>query len=166
MAKRGAKPTPTSVLRERGSWRAKLRNGEPQPDIGIPPIPDFLDKPRTRKWFTKIATDLLTSGLVTKIDGISLALMVDAMDRFVTVREELRTGKEYDADKFLLETATEGCKKANPQVQNLHTAWEQLKRYALEFGMSPSARTSIRTSDGKKSDESPITFADKYLKQA
>ena len=166
MMKRGPK-VPTKVLEQRGSWRIKTRRGEPQPDIGLPEIPSIVDNAQTRVWFNEIATDLLNSGLVTKIDGLSLALLVDAIERFVILRKSLRKGKEYDPKKLVVESI-HGSVKPNPHVANLHVAWDQVKKLALEFGMSPVARTSIKTGSGSKTgkESCPVTFEDRFVKKA
>ena len=50
MGKRGPTRTPTSVLKLRGSWRAKTRGDEPTPQEGVPESPDWLSEDEQSVW--------------------------------------------------------------------------------------------------------------------
>jgi P27 family predicted phage terminase small subunit len=46
----GPPPTPSEVLRARGSWRAKTRKGEPTDEVAVPTCPDHLDGEAKAEW--------------------------------------------------------------------------------------------------------------------
>lgn len=50
MGKRGPKPTPTEILKRRGSWRGNLNPGEPTPEVGAPDKPDSLTEEQSTVW--------------------------------------------------------------------------------------------------------------------
>jgi phage terminase small subunit len=50
MGLRGPQPTPTAILRARGSWLVNHRKDEPQPEKGGPPCPRWLNKDARKIW--------------------------------------------------------------------------------------------------------------------
>ena len=68
MGKRGPKPTPTAILKLRGSRRANLRKGEPQPERKRPVCPRWLDATAKACW-KDIVPQLHTMGVLMKIDA-------------------------------------------------------------------------------------------------
>ena len=65
MARPGPKPTPTSVLKERGSWLAKLRGDEPEPPGDEGEMPEGLGVGGSEAWDAiRTALGYLTHPLV------------------------------------------------------------------------------------------------------
>ena len=50
MGRRGPPPTPTPMLKLRGSWRADVNRAEPQPEMGKPKCPDWIDVYAKAAW--------------------------------------------------------------------------------------------------------------------
>ncbi len=76
MGKRGPAPTPTKTLKLRGSWRAKAREGEPQPEAGIPPMPAWLSARGKECWRWLVKN--VSPGMVTKLDRLGMAMLCEA----------------------------------------------------------------------------------------
>ncbi len=140
-ANSGRTPTPTQVLKLRGSWRAKLRKDEPQPPTGIPQAPTYLDAEQKKVW-RRLAKQLDALGIMTKIDG-------EALGRYV------RTWSRWDkAEQFIAEHGLVYPKRDDddkvvafveyPQVGIADRAAAQLLRLEQAFGLHPAARARLQ----------------------
>ena len=72
MGKRGPAPTPTAVLRLRGTYRKHRSRREPTPDSTAPECPDWLDDQAKEAW-AQVLPQLERMGVMTGIDGNALA---------------------------------------------------------------------------------------------
>jgi len=142
MGKRGPKPTPTQLLSMRGSWRAKVREGEPQAESGIPACPEWLDDDGRAIW-AAAAQMLNQMGVLAKVDGNLLARYCDGLAQWQRAAKWIRdkglvyTIKDIKGDaKFIQQW---------PQVGIYHKLNQQLLRMEQEFGMTPSARAGLAT---------------------
>ncbi len=72
MGHRGPAPTPTEILRLRGSKRANRRTTEPKPERGIPSCPQHLGKTARAEW-RRVTKPLDQMGVIAKIDRALLA---------------------------------------------------------------------------------------------
>src|SRR5580765_2397007 len=71
MGARGPAPTPTAILQLRGSWRAKTRTGEPQPQRGKPKCPKSFNREQTTTW-RRLCRMLDQMNILTAVDGHQL----------------------------------------------------------------------------------------------
>lgn len=136
MGQRGPKPTPTKVLAMRGSWLAKTRDGEPQPEPAIATPPSWLDA-KSKTLFRKKVAQMATVGTLTKHD-------VEALARYCRLTTRYR-----EAEEFIMAhgstVETQAGLKAYPEVQIANTLAAELLRLENHFGFTPSARTNLRT---------------------
>ena len=65
MGQRGPKPTPTRILKLKGSWRANLNRDEPEAPDGCPSCPTWLDAEGKRCWAQETRS-LKAMGLLKK----------------------------------------------------------------------------------------------------
>ncbi len=128
MGRRGPKPTPTIVLRERGSWRAHAR-GERVIPTEIPKPPDWLHGRALDQWHY-LSRLLFDQGLLTDLDVGMLAILCeswsDYWDVCDIVEEEGRT----------VSTGT-GSRKAHPCVAMRDTFWRQICQVSRLFFLDP-----------------------------
>ena len=156
MGKRGPQPTPTAVLAARGSWRAAARKGEPQPKIGVPECPSWISD-IGREYWTEIAGMLAELGVMTEADRYPLALLVDALARYIAARDAVTTDGVLDQNKATY-TTEGGAVCQHPAVGQMHKAWEQVLKLSREFGLTPASRAGITVgatsgeADGEKKD--------------
>jgi P27 family predicted phage terminase small subunit len=149
MGRRGPKPTPTKILAARGSWRAKINRHEPIPDDISPEPPDHLSDAAKQVWF-HIIPKLLRLRIVGDIDADALARYCDALVKwrraavFLEGHPELvypirGPGTPENPNGRLLGLA--------PYPQNgLYEKYARiLDRLEQSFGLTPSARTRITT---------------------
>ncbi len=141
MGKRGPKPTPTTILKLRGSWRAGLNPDEPRPKPGAPVMPGRL-RPAAKLAWKRVVPKLQAMGVLTKVDGETLARYCTLAARYWEAERFLEAhGQTYpmrDGD-----TVT-GFRKF-PQVAIANELAGTLARIEASFGMTPADRTRIRT---------------------
>ena len=101
MAKqRGPKPTPTAILKARGSWRAKDRpDADNSVPVERPVMPDFITGFARTKWY-ELCTLLLNARILTKLDAFCLARYCVNLERWKDICE-WRKSPKYEEEKFI-----------------------------------------------------------------
>ena len=130
MAGRGPAPTPTAILKARGSWLAKTRPDEPKPERSLPTCPSWLPKEAKTEW-NRIVPELDKLGLLTAIDRAALAAYCQAWSDF---REAVEGDSLRDRD----------------------TAAKRLINAAAQFGLSPAARARVQAAPKDKNAKEGI----------
>lgn len=137
MGLRGPPPTPTAILRMRGSKRAIYdRQGEMQLPLGEPDMPAWLS-PEAKKEWRRVAPPLVEAGALAEADRALLAAYCEAWAEFVAARQSL------DRSGPLLKDA-DGAVYPNPYLAIKDRACERLVRLAGHFGLSPATRARIK----------------------
>lgn len=140
MGQRGPKPTPTAILRRRGSRRANSRKGEPQPERKRPVCPRWLGQVAKACW-KQIIPQLEHMGVLTRIDAQALVRYCVLWSRWVKAEQFIAEhGETYPLRD------NEGrvkCLQQFPQVAIAHRLSIALTKIESEFGMTPSSRTRI-----------------------
>lgn len=148
MGRRGPPPTPSKLLKARGSWRAAEREGEPEAS-GTPTIPACLEKDETAKdiW-TEVCHELDDMGLLASADKWAIAAYCIACAQLSRTTEELATQ--------LLTTETNRGETSNPLVTIQHKAMEKIAKLGMQFGLSPSARVGLRVDKQKPESDAGV----------
>lgn len=136
MGKRGPRKTPTTVLKLRGSWRAKQRRGEPAPEVAVPECPEWLDAIGQAEW-ERIVPELVADGLLAKRDLAALAGYCASYAEMVRCEQQRA---ELDGDYF----ETEFGPRMHPVVKQLHEARRLVRQFLAEFGLSPATRAGVQ----------------------
>jgi P27 family predicted phage terminase small subunit len=134
MSVRGPAPTPTEVLKARGSWRAKARAGEPADEVAAPRPPDWLDAEAVAEW-KRLVPLLKQRRTVYRSCRGALAVMCDAWSLFcraVRQRDALLAGAVPDA----LAVRRWAAIAAEAQATYL--------KVAQEFGLTPASRARVQ----------------------
>ena len=137
MGKRGPKPTPTAILKARGSWRADKRDTlDAQNTIPVKPprCPIWLGTKGRQVW-RYYAKRLANAGVLTELDRTTLALFCDAVEQYLQARDEL------DSNYY---TNAAGQLKSHPGLKIRNQAWSMVLKAGAELGLSPSARAGLR----------------------
>lgn len=155
MGKRGPSPTPTNILKMRGSWRANINPKEPIPDSGRPACPRFLS-PEARKIWKRASKILAGMRVLTKAEVFVLARYCDAMSRWIETAAFLsEKGDVYpvrDKDEKVVDF------KEWPQSKIYFKLDRVLIKMEQELGLTPAARTRIAAEDsGSGSGTKPTT---------
>lgn len=140
MGKRGPAKTPTRILQLRGSPLAKQREGEPQPDPGIPEKPFALSPAGDTVW-DEVTTLLGSVGLVTPLDGRPLARYCELVGVWNDLRAFLeKSGTAHPVKNRAGEIV--GV-RMYPQLKAALHVSEHLLRLESHFGLTPSARANL-----------------------
>ena len=144
MGKRGPRPTPTNLRVIRGDKR-KPNKDEPVPPSGDVRPPDWL-RPEAVEVWNRLAPDLIRKKLLTPWDVDAFAVLCNAIIQ------------HQEATKFVTNAGVmvRGRKEAvvkNPAVQLVRDSAQIIRAYAQEFGLTPSARSSIKMPNEPGDDE-------------
>jgi P27 family predicted phage terminase small subunit len=150
MGRRGPAPTPTVILRTRGTFRPdRRRSDEVQYPPGKPPCPSWLSPEAKREW-RRVIGHLHDAGVMTLVDRAMLAVYCEAWGEFV---EAARKAAEVG---FLFRA--EGGVKLNPLLKVRDRAAARAVQLAGHFGFSPSTRTRIGAPAGRTEGEGPLSL--------
>lgn len=137
----GRKRKPTALKLLEGS-RIRNKGNEPKP-TGIPTCPKHLDKAAKAEW-KRISEELLTLGLLTRVDRAALGAYCTAYARWATAETELQRLSNGDPLKSLL---TISPKSKYPVVHPLigisNSAAEVMRKFLIEFGLTPASRSRL-----------------------
>lgn len=167
MGARGPKPLPGNVHLLRGNASKKPVGAlldEFSPEVEIPGFPSWI-WPEAKKEWKRISVELERYGLISKLDRAALVLYCQAWAKMVWAeqmlsramadaerkRAEAETkGEEYTGgDGIMVKTAGGNFTYSHHWVVGKHAAAE-VKRYLDLFGLSPSSRTKVSTSDNRQ----------------
>lgn len=137
----GPRPTPTNILKKRGSWRAKARVDEPQPvDTRKPICPKWL-QPYAKEIWKRITPELHAMGLLNRIDGLVLMRYCEHFAEWKRCKDFLHQhGIKYpkkDMQGLLIGFGT------FPEVMLERMHSRALLEIEREYGITPAARARI-----------------------
>lgn len=144
---KGRRPTPTSLKIIRGNpGKRSLSKDEPTPQAVCPPPPAVLSATAKKHWKV-VAKQLYEADIMTVLDIDALTIYCEAYARWV------EAGKAIQKEGAIITQKNHNGKveylKQNPYLQIQQKAFDQMKAMLVEFGMSPSSRTRVRTVDKK-----------------
>lgn len=139
----GPPPKPTALrLLNGNAGKRKLNSEEPDVKPEIPPCPKQLSKIAKAEW-KRMSKHLLSLGLISQIDRAFLAGYCTAYATWAEAEEELaKYGKVFKAPS--------GYPMASPYLAIRDNALNQIRAFGTEFGMSPSSRSRVKTSNPKQ----------------
>jgi P27 family predicted phage terminase small subunit len=167
MGQRGPKPLPANVHQLRGNASKKPIGAildEFRPEVEIPDFPSWI-WPEAKKEWKRVSYELERYGLVSKLDRAALVLYCQAWAKMVWAERALsramkaaedariaaeKAGEDYQGgDGLMIKTANGNFTYSHHWVVGKHAASE-VKRYLDLFGLSPSARSRVTTSDNRQ----------------
>lgn len=165
MGKRGPRPTPTNVLKMRGSWRGDERKNEPQAVIEIMSRPRHLKGREIAIW-KYIVQALLEIRVITRLDRSAIARYCQLEAMFRDTMDFIdKNGTTYpirDADGNVVSM------RLFPQTHLALKLCDQIIKLESHFGLTPASRTRIEVMDkiGRTNDTSKNTESDdnEYIK--
>lgn len=146
----GPPPTPTEILRLRGSWRANARKGEPHASPRRPKMPPWLDADAKIIW-RKAVVLLGEMHVLCAIDQVALA-------RYCTlVAWWLRSSKTVNSEGFTTPLCNrEGVELGRGSSADFKVAMivsAELGRIEQQFGLTPSARARLTLADSEQAKD-------------
>ena len=152
----GRPPLPTKVLQMRGTFRAD-RHGDPKNEIrfaplkALPPAPGFLDDVAVYEW-NRVGPELVANELLREVDLADFTFYCTNVARVVACEKIIKI-------KGMTITTPAGFEQARPEVGEARRCAAEVRKFAAEFGMSPSSRARVRVPT-PKADAPSNPFAD------
>jgi P27 family predicted phage terminase small subunit len=137
MGMRGPAPKPMELVKAEGNpGHIKLNDNSPKFKPIIPKCPPWVG-PAGRKEWKRLAPELLRLGLLTSGDFAAFSCLCSAWSDLVEARKDIKEyGSTYTTDK--------GNTVQRPQVGMKNQALKFIKDFAVQFGLTPSARGRIQ----------------------
>jgi P27 family predicted phage terminase small subunit len=149
MGRRGPPQTPSRVLQLRGTFR-KDRHGDPgtEPDFErvtkMPRPPGFFDAIARMEW-RRVGPELIEKELLTVADMAAFTLYCLNVSRVVAAERLI-------AEEGMVVESFHGS-KAHPAVLIARQCGAEVRKFAQEFGLTPSARTRVKATPKPKGGE-------------
>lgn len=135
---KGRKPTPTVLkIREGNPGKRAINDSEPVAPQETPSCPDFLDEVAREEW-ARISEILSEMGLLSTADRAALAAYCTVYSRWVHAEEQV---KKYGT---IVKSPEKGFPMKSPYLTVADQAMETMRKFLVEFGLTPSSRSRIR----------------------
>ena len=148
MGKRGPRPAPTAIKIARGTARGKPKP-EPQPPTDGIAMPPHLGPVAAGRW-AELLPMLQAVKVMTRADVEALARYCDTYEWWLATRAKLRA--EGDTYPILNDGGQVKYIAQRPEVSIAHKLAQQLRQLEQDFGLNPSARTSLNVEAAKQED--------------
>ncbi|PAP79628.1 hypothetical protein B1759_15015 [Rubrivirga sp. SAORIC476] len=151
MGKRGPAPKPSALKLLQGTHRKdRAAANEPTPEVKPPSCPTWLHKEAKREW-RRIVPELVRLGLLAEVDRAALAAYCQAYATW------WRMERDIDENGDVQLNARSGLESARPQVAMRDKALDTMRRFLVEFGLTPAARTRVSAAETPKTaDTNPF----------
>lgn len=137
--KKGRKPKPAELRKLEGNRGRRPIPETPGFAIGTTP-PDTLDRRAKNEW-RRLYPDLVEAGILTKADRAAFAAYCSAWSRYQQAEAEIaKYVQQHGTNTYRTRS---GVWKTIPQVETARKEREDLRRWASELGLTPSARTRV-----------------------
>lgn len=149
MGRRGPAREPTKLKVLKGNpGKRPLNDSEPTPAPGAPCVPAGLelDEVAQQQWdsLSRVLSDMR---VLTEADGLILAALCQTYSRWVEASTQLaQSGLIY-------RTSKSRYVQQNPLLGIVNTCLSQITQFCRELGLTPSARSSIQTTEPKSKTE-------------
>jgi P27 family predicted phage terminase small subunit len=145
MGKRGPRPAPTAIKIARGTVRSRPKTEPAPPATGIV-MPGHIGEVAQAKW-RELLPLLQAVKVMTDADVEALARYCDTYEWWLATRAKLR--KEGDTYPILNDGGEIKYIAQRPEVSIAHKLATQLRQLEQDFGLNPSARTSLHVEKPK-----------------
>ena len=136
MGRRGPAPTPTKVKILRGETRpSRVNYNEPIPSADVPAMPPDMDAEAKAVW-RRVISGMGHLGVIRVPDSDILRCYCEAVSRYA------QAARLYAGSGPLVRR--DGGLVKNPLHQVIRDDGEQIRLFARELGLSPSARVGLR----------------------
>lgn len=156
MGKRGPRPLPTELKIVRGTAKSR-RKAEPAPPADGIVMPGHLGEVAATKW-REILPLLQAVKVMTRADVEALARYCDTYEWWLATRKILR--EQGDTYPILNDGGQVKYVAQRPEVSIAHKLAQQMRQLEQDFGLNPSARTSlnVQTEEKPADDINAILF--------
>lgn len=139
---RGPAKKPQAIKRAAGTYRNDRDGKGLELPAQRPNTPDHLDA-ISRETFDRLAKRLEQLGVISDLDEMSLEMLAEAWEDYKAARSIIKKlGPTYES-----ETATGTIRRPNPEVAIMQEAWNRVFKLVQHFGLTPSSRARVGTSE-------------------
>lgn len=150
----GRKPLPSRLKILKGTDQpCRMNDHEPAPSADQVQMPEGMSPEAEQVWET-VSAQLLQAKILTNIDQNALRMYCEVYSKWLHAMEMLNKGgplqkKVYRGESYWV---------ASPFVKLTDTYYRQCMQLMTEFGMTPSSRTRVKTSDSdsEKKESNPF----------
>lgn len=156
MGKRGPRPEPTIIKMAKGNpGKRPLNKSEPKPPSDDITPPDWVTGVARSKW-DEVVPKLIGMGVMTNADIDTIARYCTMHEQFVKYLEQVRRG----LDVLVIRDDKGKVKymQSTPAATMMTKLAASMLRIEQEFGLTPSARSSIATTQNKQQDDLEAFF--------
>ena len=146
MGKRGPPKQPTKIKIARGTLR-ESRADEPQPPADGVAMPSHLGEVAATRW-RELLPMLQSVRVMTRADVEALARYCDTYEWWLATRKILR--EQGDTYPILNDGGQVKYVAQRPEVSIAHKLAQQMRQLEQDFGLNPSARTSLHVEEPKE----------------
>jgi len=145
---RGRKPKPTVLkLLDGNPGMRPLNDREPKAAQGVPAMPDGLDEEAQAEW-NRIVPELKEMGVLSRADRAALTGYCTAWSRWQKAEAQVKKFGE------IVKSPDKGFPMKSPYLTIADQALETMRKFLVEFGLTPSSRSRIRLpASGEALDE-------------
>ena len=145
------KVVPRKLKVIKGTFRSDRANpNEPVYPDQIPEPSDFLNNYGKKEW-DRISKDLFNQGLLASVDMAALTGYCQAFGRWAQAEKNL-------LEEDLILTTIQGNYIQNPLIGIANTSMEHMRKFLIEFGMTPSSRSKVSAKKTKKKKDAWAEF--------
>lgn len=151
MGKRGPAPTPTHLRLLHGARERDVTRNEPVARTGVIEAPEGMS-PEVLRIFHWVVHELEAMGIASPADRDSIACYAEAVEKH-------RQASALLARSPVLVKGIHGNLVRNPALIVQRDAAQQIRQFAQEFGLTPSARARIDRRDDEGDGDNPFAAA-------
>ena len=149
MPKPGKRPLPTKMKELRGGrktyHKAPPKNeAKPKTTERLPRAPAYLNKVAQAEW-RRVVKELHPLGLLTKIDTVSLSAYCVCFAGWVDATAQVQK-------HGVLIKSPNNVPMQSPYLSIANRAMVEMRKWLVEFGMTPSSRTRVTATESEKED--------------
>lgn len=146
--RRGPARTPAPILEMRGSPRAKRDKNAPKAPATSPRMPAWLDAVGKTRW-KQMLECLKDLRILSHVDAAAIAIHCETYSQYRACIKEVRKSGSF----YIIKTAKNGAlRKERPESLKATKLLPLLRAQMSEFGLTPSARSSIELPTGSSGD--------------
>lgn len=125
--------------------KTRLNTSEPKPQLGAPIKPAWFDDEASRFW-DSVVPELLRMDVLSKIDGPALEGACQSYSTAIECRKILMN------EGLTMRVGNGGYEQQRPEVSIEQKAWNQVRQFCAEFGLTPASRGRIQIGKDDKQE--------------
>ena len=144
----GRKPVPTALKLIKGTAQpCRTNNSEPKPKADNIKMPAGMSVMAKKHW-SKVCSQLKDAGIITNLDVTALMIYCESYAQWRDATDKINTHGS-------VVKGSQDFPVRSPYLYVAQKAFDQMKSMLTEFGMTPSSRTKVNTTEEHKIKQDP-----------